>query len=336
MGKYDGLHRHLLQHTGDRITLGFEEVARLVGGLPPSAYEHQAWWWANTRSHPNSVAWLDAGWEVVSRDLRRRRVTLRRTGARVSFRERAPTSSDDAGGPAPQSRRPLLRPQRERSAGSHVAVVIDEFPALLDYYDRVRPFSRSGQYAGHRRTIDLRREAGSVAAAIEDDRYLVSLYGTLQAWGIGRRASRLAAFDAFVDALREWSRAFERLDDLTIDAPSLASRSSGESVWACIEGLPVVSNQARLVAVSKTLHHLLPDLVPPIDRMYTQQFFGFQSSDFQYRQRRTFDTMWGHFVGIARAVGPAQYVGAGWRTSRTKVIDNAIVALVHREREASA
>ena len=31
------------------------------------------------------------------------------------------------------------------------------------------------------------------------------------------------------------------------------------------------------------------------------------------------------FADIARRVGPAQYVGTGWNTNPTKVIDNAIV-----------
>ena len=57
-----GISRH---HQGDRITLGFAEIADLVGGLPASASEHQAWW-SNSRSHPNTVAWLDAGWVVES------------------------------------------------------------------------------------------------------------------------------------------------------------------------------------------------------------------------------------------------------------------------------
>jgi hypothetical protein len=67
--------------------------------------------------------------------------------------------------------------------------------------------------------------------------------------------------------------------------------------------------------------------------MYTQEFFGFHSPEFQYGQRQVFEEIWARYVEIASAVNPARYVGPGWRTSRSKVIDNAIVAFVHRNRE---
>ena len=108
--------------------------------------------------------------------------------------------------------------------------------------------------------------------------------------------------------------------------------ATGQQLWHLIDGIHVVENQARLVALSKTLHHLLADVLPPIDRMYTQEFFGFHSPEFQYGQQSVFTQIWTHYVEIARAVDPASYVGSGWRTSRSKVIDNAIVAFVHRNR----
>jgi hypothetical protein len=113
----------------------------------------------------------------------------------------------------------------------------------------------------------------------------------------------------------------------------LSVGTTEEHLWRLIDGIHVVENQARLVALSKTLHHVLPDLLPPIDRMYTQEFFGFHSPEFQYGQQRVFGQIWLHYVEIARAVHPATYVGPGWRTSRSKVIDNAIVAYVHRSRQ---
>jgi hypothetical protein len=53
----------------------FEEIDRLVGGLPPSAGRWSAWW-ANSRSHVQAVAWLDAGRRVESLHLDDRRVTF--------------------------------------------------------------------------------------------------------------------------------------------------------------------------------------------------------------------------------------------------------------------
>jgi len=87
-----------------------------------------------------------------------------------------------------------------------------------------------------------------------------------------------------------------------------------------------VDNKAPLVAGSKALHHLFPDLVVPIDRAYTRRFFGWWANQFQNKQEEFFASAFGQFASIARAVNPQSYVGTRWRSSRTKVLDNAIVA----------
>lgn len=123
----------------------------------------------------------------------------------------------------------------------------------------------------------------------------------------------------------------EALEAAHIDDPHLDATKAAASLWRLIDGLEIVDNQAKLVSSSKALHHLLPDLVPPIDRMYTQEFFLFHPPEFQYGQQQVFAEIWDGFVRIARTVDPASYVGDGWRTSRSKVIDNAIVAYVRRD-----
>ncbi len=98
------------------------------------------------------------------------------------------------------------------------------------------------------------------------------------------------------------------------------------SLWRVIETLKIVANATPLVAGSKTLHHLLPELVPPMDRAYTQQFFGWNTHHFQHHQRRCFESAFAAFVLIASQVDAQHYVGTGvWNTSVTKVLDNGVV-----------
>jgi hypothetical protein len=86
------------------------------------------------------------------------------------------------------------------------------------------------------------------------------------------------------------------------------------------------------VALTKTIHHLLPDLLPPIDRAYTGTFFGWSVPDFQSRQREIFDTSWSAFVEIGRRVDLDAHVGtAPWNTSCSKVVDNAIIGYCLQE-----
>jgi hypothetical protein len=68
-GKYDPLQKYLVtRDRGEvRLSLSFDEVGRLVGGLPPSAVSRKTWW-ANTAASGQAKAWRDAGWLVESAD----------------------------------------------------------------------------------------------------------------------------------------------------------------------------------------------------------------------------------------------------------------------------
>ena len=107
-----------------------------------------------------------------------------------------------------------------------------------------------------------------------------------------------------------------------------------DRIWAAIDSLGVVDNKAKLVAGTKTLHHLLPDLVVPMDRAWTGRFFQLHPPEWQDPddQRRTFRRVYRHFTDVARRTNPHQYAtGQGWRTSRTKILDNALIAFCRLE-----
>jgi hypothetical protein len=101
----------------------------------------------------------------------------------------------------------------------------------------------------------------------------------------------------------------------------------GATLARLAQSLEIVRNNARIVPGSKALHHLLPELVVPIDRAYTQRFFDWANPTFQSFPERCFRQAFTAFARIARETQPQQYEGSGWYTSRTKVIDNAIVGL---------
>lgn len=205
-------------------------------------------------------------------------------------------------------------------------VLIANFDKWLDAYDRHYPFTKRGQREHHIRAIQLRRNLGSAKAALDDPAFLEALQDTLHAWGIGSRASRLR--HQFVEELHAKADAIQELDGLAIDQPDLDVQAVGAKVARLIQTLNIVDNNARVVPCSKALHHLLPDLVVPIDRAYTQSFFGWPTPRFQYASIECFAEAFQGFAQIGAAVQPDQYVKGGWHTSRTKVIDNAIVGFI--------
>lgn len=116
-----------------------------------------------------------------------------------------------------------------------------------------------------------------------------------------------------------------------VGAAELGEQRAITPMWQLIDSLRIVDNEAKLVPCTKTLHHLVPDLVVPMDRMFTRVFFAWHVPEFQYQQERVFRHAFRHFSRIARAVMPSRLVGDGGRTSGTEVPDNALVGFCQAE-----
>lgn len=226
--------------------------------------------------------------------------------------------------PPAQTRTSHSKARAVNDVERRVAGVIDEFDICLETYDQRIPFTRSGQYSLHRATIDGRRSFASVRDAIEDEGFLGDFHQTLYAWGIGKRASRLVPLHEFRDRLSDCGEEISNFEHLRLDDPELDTSLTAMRLWRLIERLGVVQNVSLIVPGTKTLHHLLPDLVPPMDRAWTGAFFQWSMGAPQY-ERSTFIRTFASFAKIAQAAQPSNYVGEEWRTSRTKVLDNAII-----------
>ncbi len=212
----------------------------------------------------------------------------------------------------------------------HVELLKNDFLRYLDEFDRNCPFSPY-QRDCHIATIACRRELGTAAAAINDRTFLEKLRTTLKAWGVGSRGAVLVEYDKFAVSLKHYEKAISELDGLSIEADDLNCDLIIPKLWEIIAGLDVVNNLrgekalAPIVSGTKTLHHILPDLVPPMDREYTQAFFGWHNPEFQYRQEQRFYYIFECMTEIAKAIKPSQFVGGGWRTCTAKLIDSALV-----------
>jgi transcriptional regulator with XRE-family HTH domain len=75
-GKYAALRERLESSASEAVTMTFEQLEKLVGGLPPSAVNHRAWW-GNHAGNLQAKAWLGAGY-VAEPEVARRRVTFRK------------------------------------------------------------------------------------------------------------------------------------------------------------------------------------------------------------------------------------------------------------------
>jgi DNA-directed RNA polymerase subunit RPC12/RpoP len=80
VARYNPLRDFLATYRASQIHLAFEQIESIIGAeLEKAAYTFKSWW-ENDRSHPQAIAWLEAGWEVAEVALEQRKIVLRRVG----------------------------------------------------------------------------------------------------------------------------------------------------------------------------------------------------------------------------------------------------------------
>ena len=115
------------------------------------------------------------------------------------------------------------------------------------------------------------------ADAFLSDRHVEMLYATLTAWGMHRMGdakTKLVSWDQFSASLLKHKALLEPLrGQRMMDLSEAEYLEAVNRLRTPYFALKVSISEASIVANSKTLFHVLPELIPPIDRQYTWRFF---------------------------------------------------------------
>lgn len=222
----------------------------------------------------------------------------------------------------------MFRPAKE-GIDQRLAELCNHFDGYVHAFAKTPPFGAE-QLGSHLKTLQLCKDSSSAHDAARSAAVAESLRETLRLWGIGSRGAEIATLEKFKRELNRIAPLLSPLEGLRIDDLGGRVGAVADSIWYIISGLDIVSKNGqpvrnRVVSGTKTLHHLLPDLVPPMDREYTQTFFGWANPEFQNHPKDCFRFAFEKVAAIARSVHPQGHVGAGWNSNRSKVLDNAIV-----------
>lgn len=246
--------------------------------------------------------------------------------------------SKRASWPGTSRNAPIAAPRRTGGAmigktaermNQRVQQLIRGLSKYVGAFDSANLFTGPSVYF-HLKTLERLRGHSSATEALADEQFVESIYATLAAWGMHRMGPRGARMVPFADFKAGLQQQAPRIHDLeTLHLTNLATADVeriGSSVWEIIDGLRVGVGETRIVAGAKTLHHVLPELVPPIDRQYTIRFF-YQHTNLNRGDECAFKEVFPQFhkIGVARRREIESFVGVGLNTSATKVIDNAIV-----------
>ena len=119
------------------------------------------------------------------------------------------------------------------------------------------------------------------------DRHVEMIYATLASWGMHRMGdpeetkAKMVEFDDFKRSILSNRNKLEqfltlRMDNCTAEEYERFIDKLKE-IYICLK---VSISDATIVAHSKALAHILPNLVPPIDRQYTIRFFTQDNKNF--------------------------------------------------------
>ena len=218
---------------------------------------------------------------------------------------------------------------------SRVTQLSENFAGYLDYFSNSDTFAGPSVYF-HNRTLEIRKKCVTVLETLQCDEFFDFLYATLTSWGMHRMGpgnTKLGDIEELKDSFRSQAEPLHQLENLAItNIDSAQVPQVADSLWRILSQLRVSIATAQIVANSKALHHLLPSLVPPIDRSYTYNFF-YNRNMLTMQESSAFREMYlqFHWLACANKEVIKSSVGKAWNTSETKTIDNAIVGFVLKE-----
>lgn len=335
MSKFTKLveHLRLSPEASTEIRLTFAEIGDVIGQpLPPSAATHPYWHGRGHRPHVDLLA--NAGWSAHL-DPKAKAVRFRRLGD----------------GAAPRVRGPVVRPVAGASAGvadrdGRVRDLTQNLQSYVQEFTRRQLSPENRLFAGpsvyfHKRTIQRLRQVGlrDILSKNETEFYEL-LYATLVSWGMHRMGpggAKLVGFEEFRSSLLDAASGILALRPLKMhDLDGDSAADVADQLGEVMKALTISRSNTQMVACSKALHHLLPELVPPMDREYTLWFFYAPSTKTSSIDR-LFREVYCGLAGIAfanRRELPGLVTGCDdlssgvFDTSETKLIDNAIMEYV--------
>lgn len=184
-----------------------------------------------------------------------------------------------------------------------------------------------------------------------DQRFLVLLYGTLATWGLHRMGAkrRMVRFNKFQEQVRLIAELLDSIKGITLSNYTLDEiENEKEKILALFEKPRIterIGNTQQennrtplLVANSKLLHHLHPNLLPPIDRQYIVRYFYCKNINVDQVSvpesiDRQIEWFWEILIEYKKFYDPHQGIVdsflsqniSGMETSITKIIDNIVV-----------
>ena len=161
------------------------------------------------------------------------------------------------------------------------------------------------------------------------DEFLELLYVTLSVEFKNQKLGKLKDFSIFAESIKKHQENFKELSPLKLrDLDEWDWEECREILEDLFSDLELVNGKSSVIAFSKVLHFMLPNLIVPIDRKNTMRFFYgkkyscFKSLENQYQTFWNLETVFSEFVKRNRV---SQYIDDTCNLNIPKILDNAII-----------
>ena len=224
----------------------------------------------------------------------------------------------------------------ELEVNNRILDLMDDFQSYVEHTMREYRVDSPSRYF-HIRAVGQLSSHTELETAFDDRLLFEYIYATLTAWDMDRRKAKLCGFDELWSSFRDRRERFCVLSDYTLASiEELSSVTPGatdgladlvRSLAEVLQGVHVSRTDSWLVAATKASHHLLPKLIPPVDRQNTLKFFygKYPPTILSFEH---FAEVISHYVTIYASL--AEEINdmvnpKSFNSSSTKVIDNAII-----------
>jgi hypothetical protein len=154
--------------------------------------------------------------------------------------------------------------QRTRIYTEKVQLILQNAETYHQAYYRSETFGNPCLYF-HLQALKTRQDPTSV-------KHLEYIYATLIAWGMnrpGKNGSKMVDFKTFHESIVQ-------LESCILASQTFVCTNMDESKWEILEkvfkNIKIMKSRTSLVGNSKVMHHMFPNIIPPIDREYTLSF----------------------------------------------------------------
>jgi len=194
--------------------------------------------------------------------------------------------------------------------------------------------------AEHIKVINRIRETNNYEILIQESNFLEDVYNTLISWGMNWRKAELNNFYSFKKTILDNKDLILELKKYELEKLTNAELLRiKELLLEVYSSLDIMKSKAKIVGISKTLAHLIPDLIPPMDRENINYFF-YGNKNFPTdieREKKRFWEIFKKFYSIRNEINISKkdYFFKEFNTSIPKMIDNAIWGYVYKEKKKS-